>query len=76
LYNVTLHLSKAISDEQNTRGRKICAPEDTSRGFGVLTSKQIPQVLCMCDVAPKALTVGKGIKFERKMIFEIFMPFD
>ncbi|XP_055995249.1 endoribonuclease Dicer-like isoform X2 [Ostrea edulis] len=44
LYNVTLQLSKAISDEQNTRGRKICAPEDTLRGFGILTSKPIPQV--------------------------------
>ncbi|XP_062617556.1 endoribonuclease Dicer-like [Saccostrea cucullata] len=44
LYSITLNLSKPISDEQNTRGRKICAPEETSRGFGILTSKQIPQV--------------------------------
>uniref|UniRef100_K1QXR8 ribonuclease III n=1 Tax=Magallana gigas TaxID=29159 RepID=K1QXR8_MAGGI len=44
LYNISLQLSKAISDEQNTRGRKICAPEDTPRGFGILTSKRIPQV--------------------------------
>lgn len=44
LYNISLRLSKPISDEQNTRGRKICAPEDTPRGFGILTSKDIPRV--------------------------------
>lgn len=33
-----------IPEEQNTRGRKIYAPEDAIQGFGILTSKAIPKL--------------------------------
>lgn len=33
-----------IPEEQNTRGRKIYAPEDAIQGFGILTSKEIPKL--------------------------------
>ena len=44
LYIINMTLTGAITEEQNTRGRKIYAPEDTPRGFGILTSKAIPLV--------------------------------
>lgn len=33
-----------IPEEQNTRGRKIYAPEDAMQGFGLLTLKHIPKL--------------------------------
>lgn len=33
-----------IPEEQNTRGRKIYAPEDAVQGFGLLTLKDIPKI--------------------------------
>lgn len=33
-----------IPEEQNTRGRKIYAPEDAVQGFGLLTLKHIPKL--------------------------------
>lgn len=33
-----------IPEEQNTRGRKIYAPEDACQGFGLLTLKSIPKL--------------------------------
>lgn len=33
-----------IPEEQNTRGRKIYAPEDALQGFGLLTLKHIPKL--------------------------------
>lgn len=33
-----------IPEEQNTRGRKIYAPEDAFQGFGLLTLKHIPKL--------------------------------
>ena len=44
LYVISMTLSGAITDEQNTRGRKIYAPEESPRGFGILTPNYIPLV--------------------------------
>ena len=44
LYLFNMKLTGAITDDQNTRGRKIYAPEETPRGFGLLTTKDIPMV--------------------------------
>ncbi|XP_071160069.1 endoribonuclease Dicer-like [Mytilus edulis] len=44
LYLLKMKLTKPISDDQNTRGRKLNDPEETSRSFGLLTSVTIPQV--------------------------------
>ena len=44
LYLVNMTLTCPITEEQNTRGRKIYAPEETCRTFGLVSSKQIPQV--------------------------------
>ena len=44
LYLLKMKLTKPISDDQNTRGRKLNDPEETSRSFGLLTSVVIPQV--------------------------------
>lgn len=44
LYNIHMVLTGPITEEQNTRGRKIYVPENTPRGFGILSSKNIPQV--------------------------------
>lgn len=45
LYQINLRLSCPLPEEQNTRGRKIYPPEDSPRGFGILTLKPIPQVI-------------------------------
>lgn len=37
-------LTYPLPEEQNTRGRKIHAPEDSLQGFGILTCKTIPQI--------------------------------
>ncbi|KAH9519444.1 Endoribonuclease Dicer [Bulinus truncatus] len=42
LYLVNLKLTGPITDEQNTRGRVIYAPEDTVQTLGILMSKKIP----------------------------------
>ncbi|CAG5135844.1 unnamed protein product, partial [Candidula unifasciata] len=44
LYLINLQLTGPITDEQNTRGRVIYAPEDTMQRLGILLSKPIPQV--------------------------------
>ncbi|XP_064484368.1 endoribonuclease Dicer-like [Ornithodoros turicata] len=44
LYSFTMKLTCPIPEEQNTRGRKIHDPADTSRGFGLITSKPVPPV--------------------------------
>ncbi|CAI9730629.1 endoribonuclease Dicer-like [Octopus vulgaris] len=46
LYNIHMVLTGPITEEQNTRGRKIYVPENTPRGFGILSLKNIPQVPC------------------------------
>ncbi|ESP02872.1 hypothetical protein LOTGIDRAFT_111015 [Lottia gigantea] len=44
LYIINMVLTGRITEEQNTRGRSIYAPEETTRCLGILSSKQIPQV--------------------------------
>ena len=44
LYLISLNLTGPITEEQNTRGRLIYAPEDTRQTIGLLLDKPIPQV--------------------------------
>lgn len=44
LYDVGMVLTRPISDEQNTRGRRLYPPQDTSRHFGLLTTVELPLV--------------------------------
>ncbi|XP_035894675.1 endoribonuclease Dcr-1 [Anopheles stephensi] len=44
LYHIRMELICPIPEEQNTRGRKIYAPEDSPQGFGILTRKLIPKI--------------------------------
>ncbi|KAK8401969.1 hypothetical protein O3P69_001215 [Scylla paramamosain] len=44
VYKLGMVLTCPIPDEQNTRGRKIYRPEKSSRSFGIVTTKPIPQV--------------------------------
>ncbi|CAB3385914.1 Hypothetical predicted protein [Cloeon dipterum] len=44
LYFINLKLSCPLPEEQNTRGRKIYPPEDSPKGFGILTLKPIPKI--------------------------------
>lgn len=44
LYQFSMKLTCPITEEQNTRGRAIHAPEDTPRGFGMLCEHDLPQV--------------------------------
>lgn len=45
LYHIVMTLSCPLPEEQNTRGRKIYAPEESLQGFGILTTKEIPPVI-------------------------------
>jgi endoribonuclease Dicer len=44
LYAITMVLTEAIPEEQNTRGRKIYKPETSTQSLGILSSKPIPQI--------------------------------
>jgi endoribonuclease Dicer len=44
LYHVTMTLTGPITEDQNTRGRKIYAPEETTQSFGVLLASEVPNV--------------------------------
>ncbi|KAL1448728.1 hypothetical protein MTO96_028164 [Rhipicephalus appendiculatus] len=44
LYAFAMKLTCPIPEEQNTRGRKIHDPADTTRGFGLVTSRRIPLI--------------------------------
>ena len=44
LYIISMQLSCAITEEQNTRGRTIHAPENTSQNFGILMCRKITNV--------------------------------
>ncbi|XP_058059777.1 endoribonuclease Dcr-1 [Anopheles bellator] len=44
LYHMRMELICPIPEEQNTRGRKIYAPEESPQGFGILTTKLIPKI--------------------------------
>lgn len=53
LYVIGMVLTTPLPDELNFRRRKLYPPEDTTRCFGILTAKPIPQV---CRVTPTSLT--------------------
>lgn len=40
-------LTCPLPEEQNTRGRKLHPPEEAPQGFGILTLKPIPKVICL-----------------------------
>ncbi len=44
LYKIDMVLRCPITEEQNTRGRKIHAPEETTRCFGILSEHELPMV--------------------------------
>lgn len=44
LYVIGMVLTTPLPDELNFRRRKLYPPEDTTRCFGILTAKAIPQV--------------------------------
>ncbi|XP_074663232.1 endoribonuclease Dicer-S-like [Tubulanus polymorphus] len=44
LYLIHMVLTCPISEEQNTRGRKLYPPEEYDKAFGVLTAKMIPNI--------------------------------
>ena len=44
LYSLHLKLTCAIPEDQNTRGRKINDPEDSSQKFGILVKDEMPPV--------------------------------
>ena len=44
LYAVHLKLTCAIPEDQNTRGRRIFSPEDSSQKFGILVQEEIPAI--------------------------------
>lgn len=44
LYHIKMVLKTPIPEEQNTRGRKIYAPEDCPLGFGILIAREIPKL--------------------------------
>jgi len=44
LYVIGMVLTTPLPDELNFRRRKLYPPEDTTRCFGILTAKPIPQI--------------------------------
>lgn len=44
LYHFKMTLTCPVTDEQNTRGRVIHAPEETTRGFGFISRQEISAV--------------------------------
>lgn len=51
VYVIVMELTGPITDDQNTRGRKIYAPEETSMCFGLLTTQPIPVVITPCYIS-------------------------
>lgn len=47
LYVIGMVLTTPLPDELNFRRRKLYPPEDTTRCFGILTAKPIPQVMSL-----------------------------
>ena len=77
LYEFAMKLSRPIPEEQNTRGRKITDPSDTSRNFGVLTTQRLPSI---CDfpvftrsgeVTVKIQPVREDIQLSEQQIEEL-----
>ncbi|XP_078671533.1 endoribonuclease Dicer-like [Branchiostoma floridae x Branchiostoma belcheri] len=46
LYIIDMVLTEPLPEELNIRGRKLHPPEATTRCFGLLTSKHVPQIPC------------------------------
>ncbi|XP_033114296.1 endoribonuclease Dicer-like isoform X2 [Anneissia japonica] len=44
LYAIIMETKELLPNVLNTRGRKLHRPEDSSQGFGILTSKPIPRI--------------------------------
>ena len=44
LYDIGMILTRPISDEQNTRGRRLYPPQETPRHFGLLTERPLSRV--------------------------------
>lgn len=59
LYHVTMTLTGPITEDQNTRGRKIYAPEESTQSFGILLSTEIPNVCCVFS-QPCGVVYGKS----------------
>ena len=57
LYHVTMTLTGPITEDQNTRGRKIYAPEESTQSFGILLSTEIPNVCCVFSHLISSLVV-------------------
>ena len=64
LYKIDMTLRCAITEEQNTRGRKIHKPEDTLRCFGILNEHELPMVGLL--LIPRVPTdTGKPVKIRQ-----------
>lgn len=62
LYAFSMKLTCPIPEEQNTRGRKIHDPADTSRGFGLVTSRRIP-LICSFPVFTRSGEVTVELEY-------------
>ncbi|XP_014605688.1 PREDICTED: endoribonuclease Dcr-1 isoform X2 [Polistes canadensis] len=67
LYHVNMVLNCPLPEEQNTRGRKIYPPEESSIGFGILTLKKIPK-LCPFPIYTRSGEVHVNLKLSKKTI--------
>ncbi|XP_043489190.1 endoribonuclease Dcr-1 isoform X2 [Polistes fuscatus] len=67
LYHINMVLNCPLPEEQNTRGRKIYPPEESSIGFGILTLKKIPK-LCPFPIYTRSGEVHVNLKLSKKTI--------
>ncbi|KAI4495974.1 hypothetical protein M0802_008189 [Mischocyttarus mexicanus] len=67
LYHIKMVLNCPLPEEQNTRGRKIYPPEESSTGFGILTLKEIPQ-LCPFPIYTRSGEVHVNLKLSKKKV--------
>lgn len=67
LYYIDMTLTCPLPEEQNTRGRKIYPPEDSTRGFGLLTTKPIPQI-CAFPIFTRSGEVNVKLELASKQV--------
>ncbi|XP_015185292.1 PREDICTED: endoribonuclease Dcr-1 [Polistes dominula] len=67
LYHINMVLNCPLPEEQNTRGRKIYPPEESSIGFGILTLKKIPK-LCPFPIYTRSGEVHVNLELSKKTI--------
>ena len=67
LYEFSMKLSKPIPEEQNTRGRKITDPADTTKNFGILTTQSVP-LICEFPVFTRSGEVTVRLESVRENI--------